>query len=252
MLNLDFSRFVFIIIGGGGYYLRHNLIQCRRTFGITMACILSLQERDQSFMVFPYLCTNKCFFHHKYANKVFHKQFALQWAFVVIEMALKSRSYMLDLDHVKLSQGIFLLLSGLIKVLLHQLSEYTFIVVKNTHQTAANLMFCLILPTAMVPWWFLGVKFIQQGSGGYTTWIMMLYNGSGSGGYQQDFFGIAATIRIGREMLCLPYAGFFYVWTSLTGWVVGALSNSSNGLALLESQSVKYDCRLQTSQLGEL
>ena len=23
------------------------------------------------------------------------------------------------------------------------------------------------------------------------------------------FFGIGATIRIGREMLCLPYAGFF-------------------------------------------
>ena len=24
-----------------------------------------------------------------------------------------------------------------------------------------------------------------------------------------EFFGIVATIRIGREMLCLPYAGFF-------------------------------------------
>ena len=27
--------------------------------------------------------------------------------------------------------------------------------------------------------------------------------------YYQDFFGIGATIRIGGEMLCLPYAGFF-------------------------------------------
>ena len=27
--------------------------------------------------------------------------------------------------------------------------------------------------------------------------------------YYQDFFGIGATIRIGWEMLCLPYAGFF-------------------------------------------
>ena len=25
----------------------------------------------------------------------------------------------------------------------------------------------------------------------------------------QDFFGIGATIRIGREILCLPYAGLF-------------------------------------------
>ena len=26
----------------------------------------------------------------------------------------------------------------------------------------------------------------------------------------QDFCGIGATIRIGREILCLPYAGFFF------------------------------------------
>ena len=31
----------------------------------------------------------------------------------------------------------------------------------------------------------------------------------GSGGYYQDFFGIGATIRIGGEMLRLPYARFF-------------------------------------------
>ena len=27
--------------------------------------------------------------------------------------------------------------------------------------------------------------------------------------YWQNFFGIGATIRIGRENLCLPYVGFF-------------------------------------------
>ena len=27
--------------------------------------------------------------------------------------------------------------------------------------------------------------------------------------YYQDFLGISAITRIGREMLCLPYAGFF-------------------------------------------
>ena len=26
----------------------------------------------------------------------------------------------------------------------------------------------------------------------------------------QPYFGIGVTIGIGREMLCLPYAGFFY------------------------------------------
>ena len=78
-----------------------------------------------------------------------------------IEMALKSRSYILDLDHVKLLfLGIFFLLGCFIKSLLHQLSGYTFIFVKNTHQKAANIMFCLILPTAKVPWWSHGVQYI--------------------------------------------------------------------------------------------
>ena len=37
----------------------------------------------------------------------------------------------------------------------------------------------------------------------------------GSGGYRHDFFGIGATIGIGREMLCLPYAGFFFIGRGL-------------------------------------
>ena len=41
---------------------------------------------------------------------------------------------------------------------------------------------------------------LQQGSGGYTTRVRRLLAGS---------FGIGASIRIGRELLCLPYAGFF-------------------------------------------
>ena len=76
-----------------------------------------------------------------------------------IEMALKSRSYILDLDHVKLSLGIFFFLSCLIESIFHQLSGSTFIFVKNTDQKAANLTFCLILPAAMVSWWFLGVQY---------------------------------------------------------------------------------------------
>ena len=70
-----------------------------------------------------------------------------------IEMALKSRSYILDLDHVKLSLGILFFLSCLIEGICHQLSGSTFIFVKNTHQKVANLMFCLISPVAKSPAW---------------------------------------------------------------------------------------------------
>ena len=65
-----------------------------------------------------------------------------------IQMALKSRSFILDLDHMKPSLVIFFFLSGLMESFLHQLSVSTFIFVKNTHQKSANLMFCLILPVA--------------------------------------------------------------------------------------------------------
>ena len=76
-----------------------------------------------------------------------------------IELALKSRSYIPDLNHVKMFLGIFFLMGCLMESFLHQLSGYIFILVQNTHQKAANLTFCLILPAAMVPWLFLGVQF---------------------------------------------------------------------------------------------
>ena len=72
-----------------------------------------------------------------------------------IEMALKSGSYILDLDHAKLSLGIFFFLSCLIKSIFHQHSGSNFIFVKNTHQQAANLMYFLISPVAKTPAWFL-------------------------------------------------------------------------------------------------
>ena len=76
-----------------------------------------------------------------------------------IEMALKSRSYIVDLDRVKLSLGIFFFLSCLMERFFYQLSGSTFIFVKNSHTKAANLMFHLILPVAQVPWLFLEVQF---------------------------------------------------------------------------------------------
>ena len=70
-----------------------------------------------------------------------------------IEMALKSGSYILDLDHVKLSLGILFFLSCLKEIIFQQLSGPTFIFVKNTHRKGANLMFCLISPVAKSPGW---------------------------------------------------------------------------------------------------
>ena len=72
-----------------------------------------------------------------------------------IEIALKSRSYILDLDHVKLYLGIFFFLSCLIESISHQLKGSTFIFVKNTHRKATNLTFCLFSPVAMIHAWFL-------------------------------------------------------------------------------------------------
>ena len=63
-------------------------------------------------------------------------------------MALKSNSYILDIDHVKLSLGM--------ESLLHQLLGYTFIFVKNTHQkpkknnVSANYTCCNC--SLEVPW----------------------------------------------------------------------------------------------------
>ena len=79
-----------------------------------------------------------------------------------IEMALKSRSYIFDLDHVKLSLGIFFFLSCLIEGIFHQLSGSTFIFVKNSHQKAANFMFGLISPVALTPACFLEGQFIRR------------------------------------------------------------------------------------------
>ena len=74
-------------------------------------------------------------------------------------MALKSKSYILVLDRVKLSLEIFFFLSCLMEIFFYQLSGANSIFVKNTHQNAANLMFRLILPVAKVPWLFLEVQF---------------------------------------------------------------------------------------------
>ena len=72
-----------------------------------------------------------------------------------IEMAQKSRSYIPDLDRVKLSFGILFFLSCLMESFFHQLSGSTLSFVKNTHQKAANIMFGLILPVALTPACFL-------------------------------------------------------------------------------------------------
>ena len=121
---------------------------------------------------FLYLCPNIYFLHHKYAKKGFYKEFALLRSFVAIlwiievggtckmniEIALKSRSYILGLDHVKLSLGIFFFYELFNGKLFHLLSGSTFIFVKKTDQKSPNFTFQLILPAEMVLVWFLGVR----------------------------------------------------------------------------------------------
>ena len=78
----------------------------------------------------------------------------------ICEMALKSTSFILYLDCVKLFFVVCFFSELFNGELFHQLSVSTFIFfVKNIHRKAINLMLCLILPLAKVPWWFLGVQF---------------------------------------------------------------------------------------------
>ena len=91
-----------------------------------------------------------------------------------IEMALKSRSYILDLDHVKLSLGVFFFMICLIESIFHQLSGSTFLFVKNRHQKAVNLDFCLISPVAQTPAWFLERQYIL-----YSTGVKVVNNKTG-------------------------------------------------------------------------
>ena len=87
-----------------------------------------------------------------------------------IEMALRSRRYILDLDCVKLSLGIFFFLSCLIESFCYQLSVSTFIFVKITHQKAANLPFGLIFPVALTPAWFLGGQYMIKHGNNHNPW----------------------------------------------------------------------------------
>ena len=54
-------------------------------------------------------------------------------------------------------------------------------------------------------------------------------------------YGIGATIRIGREMLCLPYAGFFLIQTS----------TPSRPVACLGAKVFKLPCRVILADFGQ-
>ena len=63
-----------------------------------------------------------------------------------IEMVLKSRSYILDLDRVMLSLRIFFFLSCLMESFFTGFQDLPLFLSNNTHQKSANLMFGIILP----------------------------------------------------------------------------------------------------------
>ena len=127
-----------------------------------------------SFLVFSYLCPNKCFLHHENAKKGFYKEFALQCSFVAIlwiievggtckmniEIALKSSSYNRDLGRVKLSLGIFFFLSCLMESFFTSFQGLPLFLSKNTHRKAWTLLFGIILPVARTHAWFLGRTYI--------------------------------------------------------------------------------------------
>ena len=130
--------------------------------GSWLACY-HFRKVIKAFWFFHITVQIKLSLNHKYAMKGLYKEFALQGSFVdilsVIEvsgtcktrilMAIKSGSYIFNLDCVKLSLGVFCILSWLTESLLHQLSRYTFIFVKNTHQKATNLALLLLLAAGM-------------------------------------------------------------------------------------------------------
>ena len=70
------------------------------------------------------------------------------------------KSYIIDLDHLKVSSGIFFFLSCLMESFFSPAFRTYFLFVKNTLQKAANLMFGLILPVLLTPAWFLGGQYI--------------------------------------------------------------------------------------------
>ena len=78
-----------------------------------------------------------------------------------IEISLKSRSHIPDLDHVKLSLGIFIFLGCLMQSFFTSFQDLPLVFVKNTHPNAANLTFGLTLPVALTPAWFLGGQFMN-------------------------------------------------------------------------------------------
>ena len=73
-----------------------------------------------------------------------------------IEMALKSGSYILHLDRIKLSLGIKKnseLFNG--EFFFTSFQDQQLFLSKHTHQKAAKFMFGLNLPVALTPAWFL-------------------------------------------------------------------------------------------------
>ena len=129
-------------------------------FNLVSADILK-KEIDQSFVVFHIsLQINVSSTNNMQRNGSIKSLPCNGLLLPLYEMDLKSRSYIIDLDQVKLSWGLFFFLSCLIETFFHQLSGSTLIFVKNTHQKATNLMFCLISPVAKTLAWFLEGQYI--------------------------------------------------------------------------------------------
>ena len=146
-------------------------------------------------------------------------------------MALKSGSYIFDLDHVKLSLGIFCFLSCLRESIFHQLSGSTFIFVKNTNQKAAHLMFGLISPVALTPACFLEGQYnrscCHKMALPATYRVLQLHIGSCS-----HFFAHTAT-----SLLLKPHLQCrFRSWKGSNLWKLFYIPDHSNSPPRIEHQ----------------
>ena len=112
-------------------------------------------------------------------------------------MVLKWRSYISNLDHVKLSLGFFFLLGCIIENLLHKLSWYTFFCQKHTPKSIkfnVSPNFTSGNRSLVVPWstiYVLFLEFFLFPSKGQPCWVYL---------FQVNF----TIIHISKRFLKLP------------------------------------------------
>ena len=99
-------------------------------------------------------------------------------------------------------------LRGYLGAFIIKIAEILLIFVKNTHQKAANLTFCLILPVAMIPAWFLGGQYIRRTQTHYWTTTSPLE------AYRNSSITYCLNLPLFPPFTCMgAYSYYFWSWT---------------------------------------